>query len=155
WTANWWWDIQVHYGVTVAPIILSSDKTQLSHFQGDKAAWPVYLTIGNLFKEIHCCAFAHGTILLRYLPIAHLDGFSDKIKLLVKYRLFYYCMTHILKSLVNAGTEGTAMICVDSIVRQVWPIVATYVADYPEQCLVACCMENRCPLCKVPPTSRG
>ena len=39
-------------GATIAPIILSSDKTQLSVFQGDKSAWLVYLTIGNISKEV-------------------------------------------------------------------------------------------------------
>lgn len=37
-------------GGVVAPVILASDKTQLTHFRGDKSAWPVYLTIGNIEK---------------------------------------------------------------------------------------------------------
>ena len=59
WMANWWWDMQVGKvlkdkvrsrsnffwqgnlpdGAAIAPIILSSDKTHLSIFQGDKSAW--------------------------------------------------------------------------------------------------------------------
>ncbi|KAJ7508227.1 hypothetical protein B0H11DRAFT_1704649, partial [Mycena galericulata] len=61
----------------------------------------------------------------------------------------------ILASIVEAGKTGTKMVCADNFVRDVWPIFATYVADYPEQCLVACCKENRCPLCTVPPGECG
>ncbi|KAF8241316.1 hypothetical protein K440DRAFT_573394 [Wilcoxina mikolae CBS 423.85] len=35
---------------TVVPVILGSDKTMLSTLRGDKSAWPVYLSIGNLSK---------------------------------------------------------------------------------------------------------
>jgi hypothetical protein len=38
-------------GSTIIPIILSSDKTQLMVF-GNKMAYPVYLTIGNIPKGI-------------------------------------------------------------------------------------------------------
>jgi hypothetical protein len=38
-------------GMTVIPIILSSDKTQLTQFR-DNMAYPVYLTIGNIPKDI-------------------------------------------------------------------------------------------------------
>jgi hypothetical protein len=71
WTADWWWKAQVsgcllHFsealkklpryqkkipkGGVVAAVILASDKTQLTQFGGDKSAWPVYLTLGNIEK---------------------------------------------------------------------------------------------------------
>ena len=73
WTANWWWKIQVSTrlrlievlkkltlakekipkGGVVVPVILTSDKTQLTQFHGDKSAWPVYLTIRNIEKATH------------------------------------------------------------------------------------------------------
>ena len=38
-------------GATVVPILLSTDKTQLTSFR-NKSAYPLYLTIGNIPKEI-------------------------------------------------------------------------------------------------------
>ena len=65
-------------GATVVPIILASDKTQLSHFQGDKKSWPLYLSIGNIAKEVHRQPSTHATILLGYLPVPKMDCFVDK-----------------------------------------------------------------------------
>ena len=61
----------------------------------------------------------------------------------------------MLSSLIDTGEHGVKICCTDGYVRHVFPILAAYVANYPEQCIVACCMENCCPCCIVKPTDHG
>src|SRR5437588_3116474 len=53
-TGDWWWDTQdkVPKGGTIVPLLFGSDKTHLTNCSGDKAAWPLYMTLGNIKKEI-------------------------------------------------------------------------------------------------------
>ena len=62
---------------TIVPIIISSDKTQLTTFR-NKTAYPVYLTLGNLPKNIRRKPSRQGKILLGYLPTTKLDHVANK-----------------------------------------------------------------------------
>ncbi|KAG6875884.1 hypothetical protein C0992_001897 [Termitomyces sp. T32_za158] len=152
-TGKWWWRVQEEIearepGGTVIPIIISSDKTQLTLF-GNKTAYMVYLTLGNLPKEIRRKPSKHGQILLAYLPTSHLMHIDNKAaRQCTLANLFHFCMAYILKPLEDTGLYGMQVVSGDGVVRRGHPILASFVADYPEQLLVTCCKNFECPSCE-------
>lgn len=64
-------------------------------------------------------------------------------------------MEKILNSLVEAGRKGIPIVCADGRIRHVFPIVAAYIADHPEQCLMANVHQNFCHCGIVAPNNRG
>lgn len=139
----------------MAPVILASDKTQLSTFGGDKTAYPVYLTIGNIAKHVRRQPSQRATVLLGYLPVPSLACCSSATRQLKSYEVFHTCMARLLRPMVHAGNNGVPIVCSDGRKRLVFPLLAAYCADHPEQCLVACSPENRCPKGTIGRDERG
>ncbi|KAK7025521.1 hypothetical protein VNI00_015955 [Paramarasmius palmivorus] len=122
-------------GATIIPIIISTDKTQLTIF-GNKTVYPMYMTIGNIPKEIRRKPSRGAYILLAYLPTSSLKHIQSKV------------------ARSRARESLSRMVVVDGkgIARCGHPIFAVYVADYPEQGLATNAKYGRCPgLC---PTER-
>ncbi|KAJ7253652.1 hypothetical protein C8J57DRAFT_1076835 [Mycena rebaudengoi] len=153
-TAKWWWSTQKQVekdnpGATIVPIILSSDKTQLTMF-GNKSAYPVYMTIGNIPKDIRRKPSRRAYVLLAYLPTSRLEHIKNKAsRRRTLANLFHACMSFIMKPLRDAGVTGLAMSSGDGILRRAHPILACYIGDYPEQVLVTCVKTGWCPTCGV------
>ncbi|KAJ6508168.1 hypothetical protein C8R45DRAFT_1050452 [Mycena sanguinolenta] len=68
WTGDWWWEAQLllPVGATLVPIIIASDKTQLTRFSGDKQAWPSLKDAGREGVKMDC---ADGVVRKTYLII--------------------------------------------------------------------------------------
>ncbi|KAG1734654.1 hypothetical protein EDD22DRAFT_982451 [Suillus occidentalis] len=112
-TGKWWWDTQKKLdqhspGGTIIPIIISSNKTQVT--------------------------FAH--ILLAYLPCTRLDHISSKAshhRTLAN--LYHACMSRVLAPLKSVGLDGITMASGDGTLRCCHLLFASFVSDYPEQLL--------------------
>ncbi|THV01199.1 hypothetical protein K435DRAFT_655869 [Dendrothele bispora CBS 962.96] len=152
-TGKWWWSTQEAIekdkpGGTIIPIILSSDKTQVTLFR-NKSAYPVYLTIGNLPREIRRKPSQQGQVLLAYLPTDRLEHVKNKAsRRRTITNLFHACMTYLLAPLKKAGLEGVVMRSGDGVQRRCHPILAAYVGDYPKQVLVTGIYSGDCASCE-------
>lgn len=137
-------------GATIVPVVIATDKTQLTQFSGNKAAYPVYLTIGNIPKSLRRKPSAHTTILIAYLSVDKIDRkrMSDQEQRSRTQRVFHESMRLVLEPLIDAGKKGVEMVSSDGAVRDVFPLLTCYVADYPEQCLVTCTKYGTCPKCQ-------
>jgi hypothetical protein len=96
-------------GATIVPVILASDKTLLSAF-GNKMAYPVYMTIGNIPKGIRRKPSRHSHILLAYLPTASLGHIANKAaRRRTLANLYHSCMRKVTKPLQRTGITGIQM----------------------------------------------
>ena len=134
-------------------MIIASDKTQLTQFSRNKAAYPVYLTLGNIPKSLRRKPGSRACVLIAYLSVdkPSKEGLSKTALRLHNYEIFHRSMAVVLQPLKAAGNPrgpGIEMVGGDGAVRRVYPILATYVADYPEQCLVTCTKYGTCPKCR-------
>ncbi|KAG8728949.1 hypothetical protein FRC11_009853, partial [Ceratobasidium sp. 423] len=157
WTGDWWIEIQkrLPYGATLVPLIFSSDKTCLTNFSGNKQAWPVYLTIGNIPKGTRRLVGSQATVLVGYLPVSKLKCCTaGDAHQQAEHWLFHTCMRKMLTTLEKAGLEGVEVECSDGWVRRCYPVLGAYITDHPEQCMIACCKQTTCPRCKVPSDKR-
>ena len=144
-------------GAAASPVILATDKTQLTQFSGNKSAYPVYLTLGNIPRAIRRRPSDHACILLGYLPVSKVSrvGLTKREHKARTQRIFHAAMRLIVSPLIKAGKEGIEVTSGDGCVRKVFPVLASYVADYPEQCLVTCSKYGTCPKCQCPADKLG
>ncbi|KAH9014404.1 hypothetical protein EDB84DRAFT_1277679 [Lactarius hengduanensis] len=153
-TGDWWWAVQTSLesrqpGATVVPLILSSDKTQLTLFRG-KAAYPVYLTIGNIPKAVRRKPSRRAQLLIGYIPTTKLEGITNRAaRRRALANLFHTCMRKLLAPVTRYSESGIAMMSGDGIWRRCHPIFAVFVGDHPEQALVTCTYNGRCSKCTV------
>ncbi|KAG1860203.1 hypothetical protein DFJ58DRAFT_840085 [Suillus subalutaceus] len=128
------------------PIILGSDKTTVSVTTGHNQYWPVYMSISNIHNNMRR-AHRNGVVLLGFLAIPTTDKESAKD---AHFRKFWHQLLHsslakMLESLKPSMTTPEVVCSPDGHFRRAVYGLGPYIADYPEQALLACIVQNWCP----------
>ncbi|KAG0132873.1 hypothetical protein HOY82DRAFT_483309 [Tuber indicum] len=114
-------------GSTLVLIICASDVTFLTNFSGDKKAWPIYLTIGNILSKTRNKSSKHATILLALLPVLPKMlgvAFRDSCQRQVNNEVLFELLQAILAPLGEIEEARIEIECADGKVWQCFPQLA-------------------------------
>ena len=141
------------------PIIGLLDQTQLTNFSGDKKAWPVYVTIGNILSQTRNSPAKMPILLLALLPVPLKlmgdSGRADEAPRQTKADALQAVFDLILAPLQEVVQEGTMMDCADGKTRLYFPILAAWIADHAEHAVLHRIGSKLCPKCEVPSKELG
>ncbi|KAF8419157.1 hypothetical protein EV426DRAFT_510350, partial [Tirmania nivea] len=139
-SSDWWWKMQDKHPKysTIVPIICASDKAHLTNFSGDKSIWPLYMTIGNIPKDIYRERSTRAWICIGLLLTIKIDNIQSHIQ-------WRAAIHHILWPLRTLGSQF--IVCSNGFTRKCYLILNGWVADWPEQYTIALVKQNRCPVC--------
>jgi len=133
-TGNWWWDTQdqIPAGVTIVPVICPSDKTHLTDFLDDQHAWLLYLTIGNIRKDIRCTPTKCTWILVRLIPCPPKGAKNID-------EAWHSAVGAVLSQLRHLDITGPGLEwdCADGFQRQCYPLLGAWVGNYLEHVMIA------------------
>jgi hypothetical protein len=143
---------------TVIPVICTSNGTHLTYFSGDKKAWPVYLTIGNIPSvtpnKPTNMAMIH--VVLLPIPPTFTGGSSTDRHRREANRVIHCNVLRILfEGIRNAGMTGVRLACGDAQYRMCYPILCGWLADQPEHIQLHTLQQNTCQKCEVRPHFLG
>jgi len=131
-----------------------SDQTHLTNFSGDKKAWPVYLTIGNVRSKTRNSPSKMAILLVALLPVPP-KFTSKKAKKRSAQRtandeILNAVFSFIFESLEAIAKHGKEMCCSDGKVRQCFPVLAAWIADHAENETLHGLKRMSCAVCEVP-----
>jgi len=107
---------------------------------------PVLLSLANIDAGVCMKATSRAFALIAYLPIVKFSDVTEHEQSILKAQLFHFCLDIILKPLKAAERDGVLMSDTSGLLRMVHTPLAVWIADYPEQQLLACVSGNQSPV---------
>jgi len=135
-----------------------SYQKNLTNFSGDKKAWPVYITIGNLPSARRNSPGSMAVLLLALLPIPpQLSKSSKADQRLRKINAdtLQDVFELIFAPLQDVAHTGIAIDCANGKVRQCFPILSAWNPDRMENVALHRLKTNACPKREVPTHELG
>ncbi|KAJ7170354.1 hypothetical protein C8R43DRAFT_1120786 [Mycena crocata] len=155
-SGNWVWeqadkiaaaDPESH-GAMYVPGVFGSDKTTVSVGTGNTEFYPFYGGVFNSTRRAHrdvlsCMAFLS-------IPKTTRQYANSKEFRKFRRQLFHASIRRILQSLKPYMTKARVTRCADGHFRRAIYGLGPYIADYPEQALLACIVQGFCARCLSP-----
>jgi len=126
------------------PVICASDKTHLTKFSGDQHAWPLYITIGNIRKDIRRTPNRSPCILVALIPCPPKGAQNI-------HDAWHSAVRTVLSPLRNLDITGPGLTwnCADGFQRSCYRLLAAWVGDYPELVMIAQVSYGTCLMCEI------
>ncbi|KAG1815846.1 hypothetical protein DFJ58DRAFT_720308 [Suillus subalutaceus] len=139
------------HGSVFVPIILSSDKTTVSVViptTGNNEYYPLYASICNVHNNVRR-AHHNTLVIIGFLAIPKTDkkNTDDEVFQMFHRQLYHSSLSMILQSLKPVMTKYEVVHCGDGHFRRVIYGIGPYIADYKEQVVLGCIIQNWCPKC--------
>ena len=131
-------------GETVGLVILGSDKTHLTRCFGDKEAYPVYMSCGNIKKSLRTKLSAQCWMLVALIPIVKFE--PVELQGLLTRILYHQCMDVMTTTLKEYSHVPAELTDADGYKRLVRTFLLAHLADNPEQQLIACVTTSQSPI---------
>ncbi|ETW85213.1 hypothetical protein HETIRDRAFT_414303 [Heterobasidion irregulare TC 32-1] len=140
-----------NHGSMFVPIIPGSDKTTVSVATSQNEYYPLYGSIGNVHNHVRG-AHRNALVLISFLAVPKTEQKYSNSALFRKFQrqLFHSSLSAILQCLKLVMTTPEVTRCWDGHYRRVIYGLGLYIADYPEQVLLACIVQGWCPICTTP-----
>jgi len=128
-----------------------SDQTHLRNLSGNKNAWPVYLTLGNLPTTRPNRPGSFTVLILVLLPVPPklTKSAADHLQREINADTLRGVFELLFEPLQNAVLEGVNIDFADGKVRRCFPKLSTWMADHMENVVLHGIKSNVCPKCKV------
>ena len=136
---------QLPVGSTIILIILASDKTPVTRQTGGLEMHPLFLTIGNIQSDIRMQATSHAWRCVAFIPSPEFEVPQD-LRTLLLARIFHWSLDIVTALLKVAAKEGGPMVDPMGKIRNCYTPLVSYIADLPEQQLIACVSRNASPV---------
>ena len=127
-----------------------SDQTHLSNFSGDKKAWPVYITLGNLPSTRRNSPGSMAVLLLALLPVPpklSKSTSADKHQRRINAETLQLVFQLLFEPLQAVARKGVNIDSADGKVRRSFAVLFAWIADHMENVALHGVKSNSCPKC--------
>ncbi|KAG1856780.1 hypothetical protein F4604DRAFT_1931785 [Suillus subluteus] len=151
------WELQEDLpdGATLLGVVLSSDKTKVSNLAGNRYAHPLLITLANIDPDVRAKGSLQAYIPLALLPVAKFIHRVKRMHGVLADQLLHQCIDIVIEPLKQAARLGIMMSDPAGFSRYCFTPLVAYIADTPEELVVACITMNASPVTMATCTNFG